>query len=274
MAQDPNQFLEKLETYNPEKKLEIIKNLLHMADMGMAAQHQAELYKKLAEERNEEIVELKVQLKLQAAGGSGDPALQEENSRLQKQISDLELAGEYGRLLALRQEAREKQTAYEQANTRCIAARTAYQNAYDAFLADQAGILACRLTEGQPCPVCGSKEHPVPAKCAGNVPTEAEIRRLQQESERTAEEREQCAVASRSACKQMTDKEQALPDAESRLSPALLEAAREPAKIDKQLTLLRKQQEADAKALEKAEQALENAKLNLGKAEGRSQSLR
>ena len=208
-----------------------------------------------------------------AAQETADSALAAAE-QTQKQISDLELAGEYGRLLALRQEAREKQTAYEQANTRCIAARTAYQNAYDAFLADQAGILACRLTEGQPCPVCGSKEHPVPAKCAGNVPTEAEIRRLQQESERTAEEREQCAVASRSACKQMTDKEQALPDAESRLSPALLEAAREPAKIDKQLTLLRKQQEADAKALEKAEQALENAKLNLGKAEGRSQSLR
>ena len=208
-----------------------------------------------------------------AAQEAADSALADAE-QTQQQISDQELAKAYGKLLALRQESREKQRAYEQANSRCIAARTAYQDAYDAFLADQAGILACRLTDGQPCPVCGAKEHPVPAKCAGNVPTEAEIRRLQQESERTAEEREQCAVASRSAYKQMTDKEQELPDAESRLSPALLEAAREPAKLDRQLTLLRKQQEDEKQALEKAEQALENAKLNLGKAEGRLQSLR
>ncbi len=89
LAQDPKTLLEKLEQYPDEQKLQIISDCLQWMKTSQATVQKLEMYKQLAEERNEEIVELKVQLKLQAAGGSGDPALQEENSRLQKQISDL-----------------------------------------------------------------------------------------------------------------------------------------------------------------------------------------
>ena len=37
----------------------------------------------------------------------------------------------------------------------------------DAYLSSQAGILASELKKNKPCPVCGSKEHPSPAK-SGN----------------------------------------------------------------------------------------------------------
>ena len=40
----------------------------------------------------------------------------------------------------------------------------AYREMYQRFLDNQAGILASRLTEGQPCPVCGSVTHPAPAR--------------------------------------------------------------------------------------------------------------
>lgn len=39
-----------------------------------------------------------------------------------------------------------------------------YERKYEAFLNEQAGILAEKLTEGKACPVCGSKEHPRKAK--------------------------------------------------------------------------------------------------------------
>lgn len=45
----------------------------------------------------------------------------------------------------------------------------------NAFLDEQAGIIAENLTEGQPCPVCGSTEHPHIAKKRPGAPTKAQV---------------------------------------------------------------------------------------------------
>ena len=48
-----------------------------------------------------------------------------------------------------------------------------YRKLEKAYLDGQAGILAGSLTEGSPCPVCGSLTHPAPALAAeGEIPTE------------------------------------------------------------------------------------------------------
>ena len=46
---------------------------------------------------------------------------------------------------------------------------------YQKFLKEQAGILALTLEAGQPCPVCGSREHPQIAALSDEAPTQAEV---------------------------------------------------------------------------------------------------
>lgn len=50
-----------------------------------------------------------------------------------------------------------------------------YEHMYEAFLKEQAGILAENLSAGCPCPVCGSTIHPDPAKLSDHAVTELEV---------------------------------------------------------------------------------------------------
>lgn len=67
-----------------------------------------------------------------------------------------------------------------------------------AFLDEQAGILAKGLAQGVPCPVCGSVEHPSPAELSMSAPSEAELKRAAEISEKTLNEaKEKSAEAAR-----------------------------------------------------------------------------
>lgn len=56
-----------------------------------------------------------------------------------------------------------------------VRADAAYRDLQLAFLDGQAGVLARGLKSGEPCPVCGSCEHPRPAASRGEVPTQQEV---------------------------------------------------------------------------------------------------
>jgi len=49
----------------------------------------------------------------------------------------------------------------------------------------QAAILAADLQAGNPCPVCGSREHPVPAVADNKLPTQQEVERAREVSRKT-----------------------------------------------------------------------------------------
>lgn len=53
----------------------------------------------------------------------------------------------------------------------------------EAFLSEQAGVLASKLESGMPCPVCGSTEHPFKARLAQDAPTEETVKAAKEEAD-------------------------------------------------------------------------------------------
>lgn len=65
-----------------------------------------------------------------------------------------------------------------------------YERMSDAFLRNQAGIMAERLVEGEPCPVCGSTTHPCRQSLTERVCSEAELQELREKRDALRKEQE------------------------------------------------------------------------------------
>lgn len=105
-----------------------------------------------------------------------------------------------------------------QANQQQELAYQTYQCANRAYLQGIGGVLAQSLTAGEPCPVCGSREHPNPAPVAENHITEAQLDQLS----RAMNAANEAAAKAREARSKM---EAAFRDAREACSQAKQEAA-------------------------------------------------
>lgn len=97
---------------------------------------------------------------------------------------------------SLQREKEKEKKEYETLASRWKAAREAYNAKLRIFLAAQAGYLAQGLKEGQPCPVCGSTEHPhlCPPNEEGKNLTAADIDDLKEAETESGEKLRASAV--------------------------------------------------------------------------------
>ena len=83
---------------------------------------------------------------------------------------------------------KEKTQLLQESTDRKVMLQKQYDDAQISYFANQAGLLALRLTKGEPCPVCGSLEHPRPASHSNKLVTEEEINQYKKKVDQAEKE--------------------------------------------------------------------------------------
>ena len=115
------------------------------------------------------------------------------------------------RTVAAHKEAlQQKQAAYLKAAGESALRLREYEAKNKAFLDEQAGLIASTLTDGAPCPVCGSTDHPNLAAIAENAPTEADVKKAKNAFDAAQKLTEQASAAASEQNGILTTAEEAL----------------------------------------------------------------
>ncbi len=186
------------------------------------------------------------------------------------------------------EEERERcRTAYDTAEQRYRQAKGELTRLQDAWHKGQAAILAGRLAATEPCPVCGSLEHPDPARGGAELPSEEQIKERQKSLDDLEASRdqtlEQYSLAENQRLRwsgKITGLEEELGDKagvdsealylEAQKTRALWEEARRAAEnlagLDRELEKLKSEEKIAGEQLKKAADDLQQARENLGSA--------
>ena len=128
----------------------------------------------LAEKRKELLYENKVLEDLQKTVEEKMPDLQQQILRFKDLLPKYEVIRKLQRQFdAAYADAAEKNKSYKEAADR-------YEDFYQRFFREQAGILAKGLEEGYPCPVCGSLNHPKKAELPEAAVEQADVEKAKE----------------------------------------------------------------------------------------------
>ena len=116
-------------------------------------------------------------------------------------------------------QAKDALEAYKSASREYLQARNAHEDYYQAFLNEQAGVLAQTLAPGKPCPVCGALEHPAPCQLTqeNQQQNREELDRRRKAADDAAKAQETAASEAKSAQVKLTERQKAAEEAEKKL---------------------------------------------------------
>ena len=87
-------------------------------------------------------------------------------------------------------ELTKEQSGFKALNAQFADIEEKYRILEEAFLRSQAGIIAGSLVDGEACPVCGSTEHPAPAKLSGGDISETTLKMVKEAKDKAGARRE------------------------------------------------------------------------------------
>lgn len=220
-----NHEAEKKNLATSEKELNTQQTALKEADKNRTAAE--ETLGNLKEER-------------QSLDGSAEKKLKAEQKRdaadrQKKQLSNIKKAvTQYTKQKA---DFEEEEKACEAAITTATHLQVSYNKMHEAFLREQAGILAEELADGQPCPVCGSIHHPSPAAKTAEAPTKEILDAAKAAAEEAQKEADALSAACANKRGELNGRKEALTTqlSENEISADIAGAA---AVIQKKITLL------------------------------------
>lgn len=161
---------------------------------------------KQLEMKNKELAALQEEkLREQDSYGNIDRDLLDYSNQLEQKrksiVKQKEILAQYEELTSEKAQLEQLQTVFTQIQRQYTKQNEQYLLLEHQFLGEQAGIIAEKLIEGQPCPVCGSKEHPQKARLTQEAPSEEQ---LKQAGLRKEELQKKVAEASSNCRNQLT----------------------------------------------------------------------
>lgn len=147
------------------------------------------LKKAFAEEEKRLLDALKEEYKIKSGLGEAKEKLLREKNRIAERCN---------RLFEIQQAVKEyhkqkknfdiAKVKYERAISEADTLSEYYGKINKAFLDEQAGVLAEKLCDGMPCPVCGAVNHPCKAKKSAEAPSEKQLKDAKQKAEKASSE--------------------------------------------------------------------------------------
>lgn len=136
------------------------------------------------QKQEQKLQQMKAQLRNLQDAGSKKEQLEAVRSSLNEEKRVLEnLRSDLDDHEKLNLDYRQKQKEYLSLAAEAHRTAEQYNLLHLAFLNGQAGIMASMLTDGEPCPVCGSLHHPSLAQTSAFVPSDAELKKAKRSAE-------------------------------------------------------------------------------------------